>query len=182
MDSTLRSKLTSPAAMHGRTPELAAPLNHRLRGGEADVARHRGRGRDGFATTTSPSRGGAGDATRDADGVFVYLRDLETAAFGRPDFSRRRAERRRVRACEFSPGRAVFRRVDDGIRVEMDVCVVASSDVELRRITMTNEAAGRGGWKSRRIWSGCCKTPQPTRRIRRSRNFSSRRLSSPSGS
>ena len=52
----------------------------------------------------------------------------------------------------------------------------SASDADARRRTAAHhdhqrQAAGRGASSSRRIWSGCCKTRQPTRPIRRSRRL-----------
>lgn len=85
------------------------------------------------------------DRARDADGFFVYLRDLGSGAVwsaahqpvGRP------ATRYEAR---FGPGRAVIVREDDGIETRTELSVSSEMDAELRRITLTNT-----GDRTRRI-------------------------------
>jgi cyclic beta-1,2-glucan synthetase len=87
---------------------------------------------DGYALTRW-----APDRTRDGDGFFVYLRDVESGAawsaglqpVGRP------AERYDVR---FGAGRAEIVREDGGIETRTEVCVAPADDAELRRVTLTN--------------------------------------------
>jgi cyclic beta-1,2-glucan synthetase len=113
---------------------------HRLAGSKAAaLVTAAGTGRfeyDGIAVTRW-----TGDATRDADGVFVYVRDLENGRVWSAGFQPTAAAADEY-SHQFPPGRASYRRVDDGIRVEMDVCLEPERDVELRRVIVTN-ASGR---------------------------------------
>src|SRR5215216_5801619 len=62
------------------------------------------------------------DATRDADGFFVYVRDAEGGACWSAGLQpvRRAPERYEAR---FEAGRAAIRRADDEIGTAVDVCV-----------------------------------------------------------
>ena len=84
----------------------------------------------------------AGDPTCDADGVHLFLRDLEDNRFWSAGYQPTAVE---PDECEvnFSVGRANFRRLDHGIQVELDVCVCSEHDVELRRYTVSNRSGRR---------------------------------------
>jgi len=78
------------------------------------------------------------DATRDEDGIWIYLRDelqgsvwLATSAEGRTTYSMHKAE---------------FHHRDQGISVHVDVAVAPADDVEVRQITLHNETG-----RSRRL-------------------------------
>lgn len=83
-----------------------------------------------------------GDETRDADGVFVYVRDLDDGQFYSAGL-----QPAGHAADEYSatlvPGKASFARLDGSVRLSMDVCLDPADDVELRRITITNESGRR---------------------------------------
>jgi len=71
------------------------------------------------------------DATRDDDGLWIYLRDeytgsvwLATSSEGRTTYAMHKAE---------------FHRRDEGISVHVDVAVAPADDVEVRQITLHNE-------------------------------------------
>ena len=80
------------------------------------------------------------DATRDADGQFIYLRDVRSgvvwSATHQP--SRRAADEY---TATFSAHRAIFRRRDEDISTQLDIAVSTEDDVEVRRIVLHN----RGG-------------------------------------
>ena len=86
-----------------------------------------------------------GDRTRDADGLFVYLRDLDRGTtwsatrrpMGHGDGTHAMASR---------PGRVRYTSRHDGIDVVLDVCVPAADDAEIRRVTLENT-----GTQTRRI-------------------------------
>lgn len=77
------------------------------------------------------------DATRDADGQFIYLRDVRSGAVWTATYqpSLREPDDYDVR---FSADRATFRRRDDDISTQLDVAVSTEDDVEVRRITLRN--------------------------------------------
>jgi cellobiose phosphorylase len=85
------------------------------------------------------------DATRDAWGIFCYLRDVESGTVWSTTHhpTRRRAEHYEA---IFSEGRAEFHRRDrkDGFDFEAhtDIVVSPEDDIELRRVRITNRAAG----------------------------------------
>lgn len=102
--------------------------------------------------TTMVTRAGAGyvrfedlaltrwvpDPTRDADGYFIYVRDLEDHVFwsvGHQPVQRRPAHY----AVRFGPACVTVERLDREIETVMDVCV-APGDVDLRRLTLTNRS------------------------------------------
>jgi len=78
-----------------------------------------------------------GDRTEDAEGLFLYLRDLESGVFA--SLARQPTGTRAVRV-EGPPGRLVFASLRDGVEVELEVCVAPQADVELRRVTLRNRS------------------------------------------
>ncbi|MCC7126321.1 MAG: carbohydrate-binding protein [Acidobacteria bacterium] len=77
------------------------------------------------------------DTTRDADGQFLYLRDIRTDAIwsatsqptpARPDDF----------AVTFTAERATFRRRDGDLATVLDIAVSSEDDVEVRRLTVHN--------------------------------------------
>jgi N,N'-diacetylchitobiose phosphorylase len=83
------------------------------------------------------------DRTRDCDGFFVYLRDLDSRAVWSAGHQPvdRAAERYEA---DLAAARIV--REDDGIETRLEVRAAAEGDAELRRITLTNR-----GDRTRRI-------------------------------
>jgi cyclic beta-1,2-glucan synthetase len=77
------------------------------------------------------------DATRDADGQFVYLRDVRSGEVWSAAFQPTGREPDEY-LVTFSADRVSFRRRDDEISTEMDVAVSTEDDVEVRRITIRN--------------------------------------------
>jgi cyclic beta-1,2-glucan synthetase len=77
------------------------------------------------------------DPTEDADGIFVYVRDVESGAVwsaGAQPIARA-AERYETGG---RPGVAAIVRLDDGIETGTEMCVVPDDDLELRRIRLRN--------------------------------------------
>ena len=72
------------------------------------------------------------DRTEDADGLFVYLRDVDRRTFWSVGHQpvRKPTEGYGVR---FEPGRVCFERRDDGIETRLEVCVAPEDDVEIRQ-------------------------------------------------
>jgi len=82
------------------------------------------------------------DPTRDAQGLWVYVRDEDDDAIwsvGRQPTQVEADESRVV----FHPHMAEFHRRDRGIGIHMQVGVVAGDDVEIRRISVVNESDHR---------------------------------------
>jgi cyclic beta-1,2-glucan synthetase len=80
----------------------------------------------------------SGDATRDADGMFCYLRDVESGRRWSTTFQPCGADGEH--SATFSQARAEFRRIDHGIESETLVAVSAEDDIELRRVRLTNRS------------------------------------------
>jgi len=77
------------------------------------------------------------DATRDADGQFIYLRDVRSGAVWSPAFqpSRREPDSYTV---TFAADRVVFERRDEDVSTRLDVAVSTEDDVEVRRLSVRN--------------------------------------------
>ena len=85
------------------------------------------------------------DRTREGDGAWLYLRDVDAGtrwAATRQPISGAPARY----AARFGAALAEFEREEDGIVSTLEVCVPGSDDVELRRLTIAN----RGG-RARRV-------------------------------
>ncbi|MDO9623805.1 MAG: glucoamylase family protein [Pseudomonas sp.] len=80
-----------------------------------------------------------GDATRDSQGLWIYLRDEQSGAL----WSAGRQPTGVISEHEqvvFHPHMAEFQRYDHGIRLRMEVAVAAADDLEIRRLTLSNES------------------------------------------
>lgn len=86
-----------------------------------------------------------GDRTRDADGIFLYLRDLDSGKYWSAGFQPTLAEPDEYQA-DFHIGSAEIVRCDNQIRSRLEVCVAPDCNVELRRCEITNLSG-----KTRRI-------------------------------
>ncbi|MGI9181142.1 MAG: hypothetical protein ACR2H9_11655, partial [Longimicrobiaceae bacterium] len=89
---------------------------------------------DGFALTRWMP-----DPTRDADGFFLYIRDLESGACWSAGHQPLQSPPQGYEV-QLTPGRAEIVREDDQIQMRMEVCVAPEEDVELRRLTFTNDS------------------------------------------
>lgn len=79
------------------------------------------------------------DRTRDADGFFVYVRDLDSGSWWSMGHQPAQRPADRYDAW-YHVGKAEMARVDDWIETFMEVCVSPEDDIELRRLTLTNYA------------------------------------------
>ena len=77
------------------------------------------------------------DATRDADGQFIYLRDVRSGAVWSATYQPSRREPDDY-AVTFSGDRASVRRRDGDISTQLDIAVSTEDDVEVRRIAVRN--------------------------------------------
>ncbi len=77
------------------------------------------------------------DATRDAWGQFVYLRDVESGAFWSAAHQPTLERATRYEAI-YSQGRAEFRRTDGDLECHVEISVSPEDDIELRRISLFN--------------------------------------------
>ncbi|MFO1371400.1 MAG: glycosyl transferase [Candidatus Competibacteraceae bacterium] len=80
------------------------------------------------------------DPVADSDGFFLYLRDLDNGAFWSLGHQpvQKLAERYESR---FQASVAALRRLDDGVEAQLEVCVAAAADLELRRVTLRNRSS-----------------------------------------
>jgi cyclic beta-1,2-glucan synthetase len=80
------------------------------------------------------------DATTDGWGTFIYLRDRDS---GRYWSAAHQPTLRRADHYEaiFVQGRAEYRRRDQAIEAHTEICVSPENDVEIRRITLTNQSS-----------------------------------------
>ena len=81
----------------------------------------------------------AGDRTRDADGFFLYLRDLDRDKLWSAGLQPHPSEPDGWRARS-GPGRVELVRTDDEIETRVDCCVSPEVDAEYRLLTLTNRA------------------------------------------
>ncbi|MCH8527329.1 MAG: cyclic beta 1-2 glucan synthetase [Kiritimatiellae bacterium] len=79
------------------------------------------------------------DATRDCWGLFVYLRDVDSGDMWSAAHQPTRVEGQSHEAI-FSQARAEFKQRHHGIAVHTELCVSPEDDVEVRRITLTNNS------------------------------------------
>jgi cellobiose phosphorylase len=77
------------------------------------------------------------DATCDADGIFLYVRDLEDGSYWSAGFQPTAVEPESY-DVEFTGGVATFRRMDAGIQLQLEVALCAETGADLRRGTLTN--------------------------------------------
>ncbi len=80
------------------------------------------------------------DVTRDNWGAFVYLRDVRSGDVWSAGEQPIRKKPLAYRVA-FSEDKADFRRVDSGISTRMEVVVSAEDNVEIRRISLTNNSS-----------------------------------------
>src|SRR5215212_8034059 len=120
-------------------PDGAAPAAHVLSNGRYTVL-FTGAGGGASAFHDVALTRWAPDRTRDADGFFLYVRDLDGSATWSAGLQpvQRPAGRYEVR---FSYGRAQILREDDGVETTTEVCVSADHDAELRRFTFLNRGS-----------------------------------------
>ena len=85
------------------------------------------------------------DATADDWGVFVYLRDRDSGVVWSGTHQPTRQPADHYEAI-FVQGRAEYRRRDQAIETHTELCVSPEDDVEIRRVTLTNQSS-----RSRRI-------------------------------
>ena len=78
-----------------------------------------------------------GDAVRDDEGTFVYVRDVDSGDLWSATYQPLGDPGGNCSAT-FSQARAEFHRSDHGIATEMLVAVSAEDDIELRRVRLTN--------------------------------------------
>ncbi len=80
------------------------------------------------------------DATCDADGQFIYLRDVRSGDVWSATYQPTRRAPDEY-AVSFSSERATFHRRDDDVSTALDVAVATEDDVEVRRLTVRNHGS-----------------------------------------
>ena len=77
------------------------------------------------------------DATCDAGGQFLYLRDVRSGAVWSPTFHPTRVDASDY-LVTFRPDRVTIARRDEDLSTQLDIAVSPEDDVEVRRLTLTN--------------------------------------------
>ena len=80
------------------------------------------------------------DATTDSWGTFIYLRDRETEQFWSSAYQPTLQKADHYEAI-FVQARAEYRRRDEGIETHTEISVSPEDDVEIRRLTLTNQSS-----------------------------------------
>jgi cyclic beta-1,2-glucan synthetase len=119
------------------TTDTPAPRTHLLSNGRYTVLVTNAGGGYGRCRGLAVSRWRE-DLTRDHWGSFVYLRDLDSRTVWS---AAHQPVRKATDAYEvvFSADKAEFRRLDDGILTHLEITVPPERDVEVRRLTLTNQ-------------------------------------------
>ncbi len=120
-------------------PNTPTPEVHLLSNGRYHVmATHAGGGysrwRDLFVTRWRE------DATADNWGTFIYLRDSDTNKFWSSAYQPTLHKADHYEAI-FVQGRAEYRRRDEAIETHTEISVSPEDDVEIRRVTLTNQSS-----------------------------------------
>ena len=119
-------------------PETPAPEVHLLSNGRYHVmATHAGGGYSRWhhlAVTRWRE-----DATRDCWGTFIYLRDRDTGRYWSTAYQPTQRNADHYEAI-FVQARAEYRRRDQAIEAHTEICVSPEDDVEIRRVTLTNQS------------------------------------------
>ncbi len=77
------------------------------------------------------------DPVADPWGSYAYIRDVTRNKVWSPTYQPCRVEPEEQR-IQFSLGRAMFERLDDGVRTRLEICVSPEYNAEVRRLTLTN--------------------------------------------
>lgn len=80
------------------------------------------------------------DATRDADGQFIYIRDVRAGVVWSAAYQPTRTEPEDY-SVTFAPDRISVRRRDSGISTHLEIAVSTEDDVEVRRLTIRNHGS-----------------------------------------
>jgi cyclic beta-1,2-glucan synthetase len=119
-----------------RTAQTAAPHTQFLSNGHY-VTAVTNAGGGGSAWNGLPVTRWRRDSTRDADGQFIYLRDVRSSAVWSTFYQPTRTEPEDY-VVNFAPDRISVRRRDDGISTHLEIAVSTEDDVEVRRVTIRN--------------------------------------------
>ncbi len=137
--------------MHEAAPAASAP-ERRFRSPHTTYPHTQFLSNGNYVTSVTNAGGGASvwrglpvtrwrrDATRDADGQFIYLRDVRSGVLWSATYQPTRREPDEY-AVTFSADRAVVRRKDDDVSTLLDIAVSTEDDVEVRRMTIRNHSS-----------------------------------------
>jgi len=81
------------------------------------------------------------DVTCDSWGTFIYLRDCDTGRYWSNTYQPTRRQADHYEAI-FVQARAEYRRRDEAIEAHTEISVSPEDDVEIRRLTLTNQSSG----------------------------------------
>lgn len=130
---TRQSRVFHPDALNRRLPAVqllrGADLSAMLTTAGAGYLRFR----DKAVTRWRP------DPTSDLDGSFLYLRDLASGKFWSVTYQPTSLEPAEYQH-EFGAGAVRFTRLQEGLKSELEVFLAATDNVELRRLTLTNQS------------------------------------------
>ncbi len=119
------------------TPHTLSPRTHFLSNGSyAVMLTNAGGGysrRQGLAMTRWRE-----DITTDSWGTFIYVRDLDSGEVWSSTYRPIGREPDEYEVT-FAPDRATFRRIDNDIELRTEVVVSPEDDVEIRRVSLTNQ-------------------------------------------
>ncbi len=132
---TARS-MHAPAVRRYSTPHTAAPRSHLLSNGRYSVLlTNAGSGYSAYGGVMLTRW--REDATLDNRGAYCYVRDLEDGATWSTTYQPTAVDGEEYEAI-FAPDRATFRRRDGTIELHTEIAVSTEDDVELRRVSITN--------------------------------------------
>lgn len=118
------------------TPHTAFPEIHLLSNGRYHVMISNAGGGYSRWRDTSVTRWEE-DATRDAKGTFIYVRDLSGKNKWSAAYQPSRVEAEKYEAV-FSSAKAEFKRSDQGLNTHTEIAVSPEDDIEHRRVTLSN--------------------------------------------
>lgn len=125
-----------PIARSYPTPHTPVPATHFLSNGSYSVmVTNAGGGYSRWRDRTVTRY--REDLTRDCWGFFLYVKDVESKRAWSAAYQPTCAEPEDYHVV-FSPDKAEFRRLDDGIETHTEIVVSPEDDVEVRRLTVTN--------------------------------------------
>lgn len=130
-------ELPPPVVRSYPTADTPVPATHFLSNGRYSVMVTNGGGGysrcSGLAITRYRE-----DVTRDCWGTFFYVRDVEDGGFFSVPHNPVPGAPERYRVT-FSPDKAEYLRVDDRLRTHVEIAVSPEDDVEVRRLSFTND-------------------------------------------
>jgi cyclic beta-1,2-glucan synthetase len=127
-----------PATRRFRSPHTPFPYAQFLSNGNYTAVVTNAGGGTSFCRGRTVTRHRA-DGTRDADGQFIYLRDVRSGAVWSATYHPT-AQEPEDYIVTFLAEKATFRRRDHDIALQLDIAVSTEADVEVRRLALTNHS------------------------------------------